>query len=396
MRAVSTWSLGLGAMAMALLLAMSACSSGSTDRPAGAEMPDDVPSMHIEPRRGVYIRAGFDDDPSHFVGQFINNDVPEDEIDETRGVQTQCSQYIEYEEVRAGGTYDEVYEASRSAGASLGAEPVSQFDDASGQISAGVEDGAVVRVEYELTKRMRGVQTPEYYECCQQNVGGCSGRYLAEFWAGTGEIYQLVGSQRDIQAGASIPGSGDASLDFHDGAAWSRAMEFDELYFAFTISDAEIDDDCGWVDQLPTADDGQYFVGVSPPVATESQARSRAMRDARTQVVQYLGEEIRLEATTEMSALEGYLEDEEVVDVMADGLAERVQDDRYCPVESVDSPEGTLYTSRVLAFFPEEEMRVAADESFEALEEQLEEEEEVSEEEREAVDQIREDMRRQR
>lgn len=392
MRVATAWKLGVGMVAVALLMAMGACSS-SPDRPDGAEMPDEVPSMHIEPRKGVYIRAGFDADPSHFVGQFINDDVEADEIDETRGVQTQCSQYIEYEEVRAGGTYDEVYQASRSAGASLGAEPISQLDEASGQISAGVEDGAVVRVEYELTKRMRGVQTPEYYECCREHVGGCSGRYLAEFWAGTGEIYQLVGSQRDFQAGGSIPGTGDAAVEFQDGAAWSRAMSFDDLYFAFTITDAEIEDDCGWVDQLPTAEDGQYFVGTSPPVSTESRARTLAMRDARTQAVQYLGEEIRVEATTEMSSLEGYLEDTEVVEAMADGIAQRVEDDRYCPVEVTDSPEGELYTSRVLAFFPNEQMELATDESLDALEEQLDEDGELGDEEREELETIRRDMR---
>ncbi len=390
------WKVGVGLMAVAMMtMATTACSSSSSlgDKPE-VDWPEDVPSMHIEPQRGVYVRAGFDADPSHFIGQFINDDVPADEIDETRGVQTQCSQYIEYQEVRAGGTYDEVFKASRSAGASLGVQPVAELDDVSGGISGGMEEGAVVRVEYELTKQMRGVQTPEYYECCRQNVGGCSGRYLSEFWAGTGRIYQLVGSQRGFQAGGSIPGSGDAAIEFQNGAAWSRAMEFDDLYFAFRITDAQIQDDCGWVDQVPTADDGQYFVGVSPPVATESMARDRAMRNARTQAVQYLGEEIRLEATTEMHALEGYMEDEEVVNVMAEGLAERVQSDRFCAVETVDSPEGQLYISRVLAFFPETEMQAATDESMEALEDQLERDGELSEEEREAIERIRRNVGR--
>lgn len=386
--------LRLGALVMAavIMVVVGACSS-SPDRPDGAQMPDEVPSLHIEPQRGVFIRAGFDDDPSDYIGQFINDDVPEDEIDETRGVQTTCSQYIEYREVNAGGTYDEVYQASRSAGASLGVSPQAQAAGASGQAAAGSSDGAMVRVEYTLSKRMRGVMTPEYEECCRQNVGGCSGRYLAEFWKGTGELYQFVGTESEFSAGGSVPGVSESALEFSDGAAWSRAMSFEDMYFAFTVSDAAIvDQDCGWVDAVPTSDEGVYFVGVSPPAASESAARSLAMREARVQVVQYLGEQIKASTATRSSAMEGYLDDEQVIETMAQGVAERVEDDRYCPVETTDSPEGTLYTSRVLAFFPQQEMEAAARESLDKLEESLDAQGQLSEDERDELESIRTDI----
>ncbi len=375
-------------LAVFIMIALGACSS-SPDRPEGTEMPDEVPSLHIEPQKGVYIRAGFDDDPSDYIGQFINDDVPDDEIDETRGVQTSCSQFIEYREVNAGGTYDEVYQASRSAGASLGVDPQAQAAGAGGQASMGSSDGAMVRVEYELSKRMRGVMTPEYEECCRENVTGCSGRYLAEFWKGTGEIYQFVGTERDFSAGASVPGVSEGSLEFSDGAAWTRAMAFDDMYFAFTVSDAAIEDaDCSWVDTVPTSSEGTYFVGISPPVASESRARSLAMREARVQAVQYLGEEIKAATATQTHAIDGYIEDEQVIETLAEGVAERVEDDRYCPVEVRESPEGELYVSRVLAFFPEEEKSAAAQETVETLEES----EEVSEEDRHELENIREQL----
>ena len=387
---VRTAYLGAGALAVAALMTTGmGCGSGTpSDRPTGTEMPDEVPSLHIEPRRGVFIRAGFDDDPSDYIGQFINDDVAVSEIDETRGVQTTCSQHIEYREVRAGGTYDEVYQASRSAGASVGASPIPQAGGTSGQVSAGSEDTALVRVQYQLNKRMRGVVTPEYEECCRQNVGGCSGRYISEFWSGTGQIYQFVGAQQEFAGGASMPGVAEGSVEFKDGAAWSRAMSFDDLYFAFTISDAAIHDDCGWVDVVPTSDEGAYFVGISPPAATESGARSLAMREARVQVVQYLGEQIQAASRTRSSALEGYLDDEQVIQTMAEGLAERVQTDRYCPTETVDSPEGQLHISRVLAFFPEAELAAAAQESIE----QLQKSGDLSDEEQQELDEIREGL----
>jgi hypothetical protein len=240
---------------------------------------------------------------------------------------------------------------------------------------------------------MRGTKTPEYYECCRSTVNGCSGRYLAEFWAGTGEIYQYIGSKQQFEANAKVPTTAEGSIDFKNGIAWKRAMTFDDLYFAFTTADAAIQkDDCGWVDKVPRSDEGKYFVGVSAPAATESKARSLAMRDARKQVVQYLGEFIRSATATKSSAMEGYLEDEEILQTMAQGVAKRVKDDRYCPVETRKSPEGTLYISRVLAFFPEKDKAEAAREAVDNLETKLEERGELTEDERKELETIKVDL----
>jgi hypothetical protein len=375
---------------VAAVLALFGVACGGSDRPKGTEMPTEVPSLHIEPKKGVFLRAGFDADPSDYIGRFINDDVATNDIDETKGVETTCSQYIEYKEVRAGGTYDEVYQASTSAGASLGVAPVAQAAGTSGNASAGMEDSAVVRVQYQLTKKMRGTKTPEYQSCCRENINGCSGRYLAEFWSGTGEIYQFVGSQQQMQADASAPATADGSVEYKNGAAWKRAMSFDDLYFAFITADAAIsDDDCSWVDKLPISSEGQYFVGVSPTTATESKARSLAMREARKQAVQYLGEFIKTTSKTKSNAMKGYLEDEELVSSVAEGLAKRVKDDRYCPTETIDSPEGPVYKSRVLAFFPEEDQAEAAKEAVDKVEKKLEERGELSEENRKELENIK-------
>lgn len=388
LRATGATRIVLAGAASAALFAAVACGGG--ERPKGTEMPKEVPSMHIEPKKGVFLRSGFDADPSDYIGRFIDDDVPASEIDETKGVQTTCSQHIEYKEVRAGGTYDEVYKASTSAGASLGVSPVPQAAGASGNANASMEDGAMVRVQYKLTKKMRGVKTPEYQECCRQNINGCSGRYLAEFWAGTGEIYQFVGSQQQFQADANVPATAKGDVEYKNGAAWKRAMTFDDLYFAFTTADAAIDDsDCSWVDNLPTSDEGQYFVGISPPAKSESQARSLAMREARKQAVQYLGEFVQTSSSTKSSALKGYLEDEEMLQTVAQGLAKHVKDDRYCPTETTESYEGPLYTSKVLAFFPEEAKAEAAKQAVDKVEKNLEKKGELTPEKKQELEQLK-------
>lgn len=372
------------------LVAAPACSS--TPDPSGeSEMPEG--SVHVEPRQGVFIRQGFDSDPSDLIGRFIADDVRESEIDENRGAETRCTQHIEYTEVDAGGTYDEFYQASRSAGASLGVASLEEIEGVSGQAEAGMENSAVVRVQYQLTSRMRGNPTDEYWDCCRRYVGECSGRYISEFWAGTGEIYQIIGTERGLEAEAESPEVAGGSVEYKSGAAWERTMSFDDQYFAFTVADAGIeDDDCDWIDNPPIADDGEYFVGVSPRVHDRSTARSRARRDAREQVVEYLGQYIETASRTETSATEGLLEDEEIVQTFAQGVAERVRDDRYCPTETHESPEGTLYSAQVLAFFPEDERDEAVTESLAELEESLEESGELTEEEQNELEEIRDEF----
>ena len=380
-------------LALCASVALVGACSGK-QKPEGTEMPDEVPStVDITPRKNVYLRAGFDADPSDYVGRFVDDDVPANEIDETKAVQTKCSKHIEYKEVRAGGTYDEVYKASKNAGASLGVSPIPQAAGASGEASAGMKKESVVRVEYKLTKKMRGVKTPDYYECCRSNVNGCSGRYLSEFWAGTGEVYQYVGSEKGFKANANVPATAKGDVEYKQGAAWKKAMTFDDLYFAFTTADAAIDSgDCGWVDNVPTSDEGEYFVGTSTPAATESKARSLAMRDARTQVVQYLGQSIKAASKTKSSAMEGYIEDEEVLQTMAQGVAERVKDKRYCPVEKRKSPEGPVYVSRVLAFFPDDAKKDAALSAVDKLEMKLEADGKLTDAEKKKLEQIRKDV----
>ena len=350
-------------------------------------------SVHIEPQPGIYLRTGFDSDPSDFIGRFISDDVPADMIDENRGRQTRCSQFIEFREVRAGGTYDEIYRASRSAGATLDVASIAEVAGVRGDMSGGTEEAAAVRVKYELTRIMRGSPTEEYWDCCDRNVGQCSGRYLSEFRAGTGTIYQMLGSQKALEAGVVVPATVGTEVVYENEVAWQRTMEFEDLYFAFAVAEGAAFDDCGWVNNIPVADDGIYVVGHSPRVASESRARTLARRNARQQVVEYLGEYIESSSTTTISSMDRYLEDEEIINTMAEGVAERVQVERYCPPEEFESPEGPLYSTYVLGFFSEDETKEALLDTIAEMEKKLDETGDLSEEEQMEFDEVRRQLR---
>lgn len=380
----------LGLMAMLLPAMGTGCSGRNVERPDAAKIADGP--YVAGAREGVYLRASFDSDPSMYIGRFISPGVAADEVDENRGVQTSCSQYITYREVNAAGQFDEYYQSSTSVKASLGLQPPAISGAPSGQAAVGNERTTNVRVRYNLKKKLVAhiEDFDAYNSCCESAAGACSGKYIGEFWAGEGTLFQNTGRATDVnvsgQGGPELGGTGyqvGGDLEVADGWAWRRAITFDDVYFAFRVVDAEIGG-CAWVDRPPQSDEGQYFVGISPMAATEDIARTMAMRNARTQVVQYLGEAIVSESISR-SSLQGYLDDETVVATAAEGIASRVKDERYCPAEAIETPEEVKYVARVLAFFPysEEEMarrelvgsiaEQTGDDEVQAIEEELSE-----------------------
>lgn len=327
------------------------------------------------PRQGVYLRASFDDDPSHFIGRFISNELSNDEIDENRGVQTQCSSFVTYKEVGSTGNFDEYYNSSTEVTANLGIEPTSAVEGGpEGSGNFGHESGTSLRVKYQLKKKLVAhVEDPVGFQaCCDSAPGNCTNRFVGEFWYGDGEIYEKTGRATGGDASANIPGKGSGGLEVADGWAWRRGTNFTDMYFAFRVVDRVSMDDCGWVNQLPKSDSGQYFVGVSPPSPTEDIARTAAMRHARTQVVQFLGETIVSATSNTSSVVEGYVNSTNVVNTVAEGIANFVKDDRYCAAETQETPKGTMYVSRVLAFFPQDKAQEAKEATVDAVEKELE------------------------
>lgn len=375
-------SLGFGATLIAGL-ALAACGGKETRKDAPKtvnEMSEGQMGPNLAgPRQGVYLRASFDDDPSHFIGRFLASNVAADEIDENRGVLTECSQFVTYKEVNASGSFDEYYNSSTAVRGGLGIQNPTNLVVPAGvdapEGHAGIDHGSgtSVRVKYDLQKKLvANVQDPAgFAECCERSPDNCTGTYIGEFWYGTGTLFENTGASTSAEAGVKVP-QGQGNIEYADGWAWRKATEFSDVYFAFRVMDRIAQDDCSWAQRPPKSDQGQYFVGVSPPSPTEDIARTAAMRHARTQAVQFLGEFINSTTTNTSSVVDGYVQSENVVSTAAEGMANFVKDDRYCAPEQIETPEGVKYKVTVLAFFPNEKKAEAAATTIDTIEKQAE------------------------
>ncbi len=360
--------------AVAALVGMSACSGPQDPK---MEMTGQELGPNLKgPRKGVFLRASFDDDPTHFIGRFLANDLAEEAIDENRGIQTECSKFVTYKDVKAAGNFDEYYNSSTEVSANLGIETeAAKLVEGAGEGAGnfGRQSGTSIRVQYDLTRKLVAhVEDPSGFEaCCNSGPGNCTDRYIGEFWYGKGSIFEKSGAATNADAQASVA-QGSGGFEVADGWVWRRGTKFDEVFFAFRVTDRKITDDCAWVNELPKSNDGQFFVGVSPPSATEDIARSMSMRHARTQAVQYLGETISSQTFSSSNVVAGYVANDNVVMTAAEGLASFVKDDRYCAVEVQDHPEGLKYVTRVLAFFPNEKKAEATVATIDTVEKQME------------------------
>ena len=351
--------------AIGALLFVSGCVGGAQQR--SRELPDSdfvVPAA----KPGMFLRVGFDDDPSDMIGRFLPDGLGPGEIDESQGMQTRCSQFITYKEVRAGGTYQEYFNASRGLKASLGVSGI-------GGASGGFGDDASLRVKYTLHKKMRAVvdDAAALDRCCTAAPGQCTELFLGEFLYGTGLIYQAVGAQDDFEAGASGKGV-SAEIEYQDQVAWKRMTSFEDVYFAFktqrhVAADRGLCDE-DWVSETPTSLDGTYFVGVSAPSPAEGLAREAAEDDGRRGVLRYLGQFLSSASAGLDSVLEGHLEDVRTRTAMTEGITSRVQA-KCWDVEKTGTAAGNRYVARVLVFLPKTQEEATARDVLGAIQKAL-------------------------
>ena len=356
-------------LATVAALSLSAC--GGNQQLNRVKTPEDSQVRMQAPKKSVYVRASFDDDPSPYLGRFVPASLPADQIDENAAAQTRCSKFVTHKELRAAGTFDEVINASSGVAASLGVAAV-------GGISASAGTKAGVRVTYKLDKKMRAeISDPDGFDrCCKAAPDQCSNLMIGEFLSGTGEVYQFAGSEQGIKAaGRQALNTGD--FDFKSGIAWKRSSTFEKVYFAFRTQAARLGsaktapDDCSWANAVPTSLDGTYFVGMSQPAMSEAQARDYAQRNGRAAVVRYLGEFIQTSTGSTSSAVDGFLKDEDKISTVAKGLARKVKAERFCPAEQKETPDGMMYVAQVLMFFPKGEEIAAAKATLDAVEADL-------------------------
>jgi len=322
-------------------------------------------------RANFFLRNAFDTDPSAYIGRFVPEGTPPLDADDASAMQTACTEHISYTEVGGGGVqYDEYFNASTNVAASMGIPLLSTAGFEAGA-DVGHSGGSVVRVRYTLTRKfIATIDDPdEFSECCHAGPGRCTDLYLGEFMEGTGELFHFTGTGTDVSAGGGARGV-EVGVEVKDGVSWSRAITFpNPVFFAFKTTVTHIEplpEPCGpWTDQIPQHASGEYFVGLSEIVDSERVARDQALRDARTQVIRYVGEAISTGAIELRSTsgaigdLTSHLDQADFVEAAAEGVAEFVKDRAWC-IEEHPTPGGTKYSAKVLAFLPDKEEEGAA------------------------------------
>lgn len=326
---------------------------------------DDWPVVSA-PRRNVFLRATFDQDPRHLMGRFIQEGRERDGLDEDMSVQSKCSKYVTSREVRANQTVVEKFNASNDVEASVGFDPgkikeltrKANIPDVEAEVENDRDSGLVV--EYTVTRKLISeISDPvEFEKCCDSDSRACSDIYIGEFIAGTGSVYVKNNLATNVGAGGGVKGLG-AKTRVHNGWTWAKSTSFEDSYFAFRVYDTYLIPD-NWEDEIPFRDGGQYFVGISPEVASEDIARDVAMRHARAQAIKFIGTQIEASSKSTGDMFKGYTEDERVVTESAEGLAKFLKGRRY-KTERIETTKGWKWKVKVLTWFPEASYAPAAE-----------------------------------
>lgn len=339
------------------VLAFAAVSVGCGGTTRGPAIPTGAGSnlMQAANTKSIYMRASIDADPSAYLGRFIPDTLRIGEIDDGRGVRTQCSEYFQVRRVNGGNVkYDDLVIASQNA--SLGVQaPIH-----AAAFGGGSQGAQVMRMRYTLTEKwMVDVRDPSgYANCCRSNAGACTGRVIGEYLGGTGEVLYAVGSKAD--ATGQIAGSG---LDIKDQYQWQRSIQFEQpVFFAFRLSDTQRivpirkpTDTADWDVNVPEDPTGkrEFFVGVSEWMPSERMARNLAMLEVRREVIRYVGESITQSSTLNeryggaVQNIEASMEEAGKLERASKGVAQFVRALKWKKEES-DFPEGRKYKMRVL------------------------------------------------
>ena len=338
----------------------------------------------LSTRPSIYLRVTPDGDASELIGAFIPDDIPDANLDESAAVRTRCSQFIKAKRIPASGEFSEIAAASSGAAGKVGVKSLAR-------VELGGQSAEALLVRYTLLEKMQAdVDEDNLARCCADAPNQCTKRFVSGALLADGNYYAATDSGAsgglDSQALKNLPV--DASIVYASDMKWERQVAFQRQYFAFSArrslaggldvasGQAAADggaqgraakpaDPCAWANDIPTDLDGSYFVGVSNPMPTEKLAREDAMRDARDQVIKYLGEflqeaQVSMQRTVGSAAdIQVLLDDRKVKESMSAGLARSVKDRKWCGPLETASPSGMKTTMKALAFFPNAERKAA-------------------------------------
>ncbi len=279
-------------------------------------------------------------EPSPMVGSFV---VKYDGTDESRAgtydiAPSSCSNVLEYKEVASPSTRSELWMVETGIGGSLGLPMLS--------VGGSWGKKSIAGIDYAMQSKMvvaGGLDKLE--ECCLRTPEACKDRYIAEYWKGTGAIHRLVASDSAIKATVKqLDKAG--SLNFGASKGWSMAEKWEQpMYFAYRVQGFQIPKCESYMNNLPEVEGKLLFSGVSERLGSESKARENARLDARKQVVQYLGEELKVVGTEALS--------------IAEGVLSGVKDGLTCMDPTSTSPEGPQYLARVRMYVDRADVEAA-------------------------------------
>ncbi len=331
--------------------------------------------LQPQARKGFYIRASFDTDPSSYVGRFIKPGTTD--ISEASAQELSCSNFITHKVVDAGGTKrDEYFAASTSAAGNLGIPPVFQ-------VGAGADSVTLVRVQYTESHKMQFeiADAAGYEACCLAAPNQCFDQFVGEFLSGTGRIFYSVGTSAELEAqGVTTDVLGD--LDMKDGRYWKSSIEFtNPVYFAFQVADnvhmggatptgltSGTCSDAGvtWDDIPPQSSQGQYFVGVSKVFDNESTARDDAMTNAKQQAQRWYQEAVSTSSSSTTTSqgsgahMGTQVDATSTVTTETTGIVRQLQAQAWCD-QNVQRPTGGYdYLYKVVTFMPNSALEVTA------------------------------------
>ena len=144
---------------------------------ANKQLTGPVPVDLIPPTTNLHMRATFDTNPSTFLGRFMPREGLR-LLDESSARKTECSEYITWQEIDAGGvSHDDIFQVSGSValGFTIPNSPVDVAGEADGVRS--------LRAQYRLTSKMvADVTDPIAFGlCCQKSAEACPGEFVSEF-----------------------------------------------------------------------------------------------------------------------------------------------------------------------------------------------------------------------
>lgn len=340
---------------------------------AGAEPAIGTKTTVLSTKPSIYLRVTPDGDASDIIGAFIPDEVSDANVDEGAAVRTRCSKFITARRVPASGEYSEIAAASSGAAGKLGVKNIAKVD-------LGGQSSEALLVRYTLIEKMQAdVDEDNLQRCCESAPDQCSKRFISGALMADGNYYAATdfssGGGADVEAlkVANLPI--DAAVVFDSEMKWERKVSFKRQYFAFNMrrglagglgKTGAVADDCSWTRKVPTDLDGMYFVGVSNPMLSEKEARGDALRDAKEQVVRYLGEwlaegNMSVSKTVGTSNdLQTLMDDTKVKESLSGGMARSVKDRNWCGPEDQASPSGMRQVMKVLAYFPNTERDAAS------------------------------------